>query len=236
MRYQQKFQYVFDRLSASYALYRKFFVQVWWLGMVIAITNTLLNNFMSLKHPSKFEIFLMSSSVLLATLLSVFLSLVMFFKAEGCRNKSPSQWSILSRKEVLSRYYRAFIVFTLTMLWCMLGFILGILPGIILFVFLVFCFPWIVLKNESAWGAIKKSVLLVKGYWFKTFLLYFIPFFLTLVFFILVNIVFGLLDMETPVLANVILEILVGVFILPYYVATTVEQFEFLRAEKKDSL
>lgn len=80
-----------------------------------------------------------------------------------------------SLQVAMSKFPRIAVALIIYFVIGMLGSVVFILPGIFLFVLLIFYLPLIVIDNESIFGSISRSAQLVWGNWWRTFIVILVP-------------------------------------------------------------
>jgi hypothetical protein len=142
---------------------------------------------------------------------------------------NPNYRLVDSLRFVLSKFLIIFSCMVLVYIIVAAGLMLFIVPGIFVGILLIFSLLFILFENAGWLSAIKQSVLLVWGNWWRTFAVILMPALLLL---IIQNIVSVIIGMRLLWL-NVLITSLVVSFVKPFFDAVVLVQFNDLKARTR---
>src|SRR3990167_9095553 len=120
----------------------------------------------------------------------------------------------------------------LTVVPTIIGYILLLVPGVMLQVLLYFAFPLFVINNEPIMEAITKSCKWVWGYWWRTFAVLFLATIAAVVLMGLVS-VMGSAVGGAGFIVKGVLEIILGIIFIPWFYAVMIILFQDLKLRRE---
>ena len=163
----------------SWRLYSKTFSQIWFLTMTVGVlvnASVFFNVFCSLN----FQITTVGNAIIyaVAIILAQVLSIYLFAVALH-RMQAIGDWQNLTLGDSLcyvnKKYSKIIIADFFAHFFILLGLFLLIVPGIYAVVAVLMVQPLILFDNKGSFASLKDSFLLIKGNWWRTFVIFFLP-------------------------------------------------------------
>jgi hypothetical protein len=127
----------------------------------------------------------------------------------------------------------------LSVLLIALGLVLLVVPGLYLAVALLFAYPAMLIDDQPVIGALRASLRLVRGNWWRTSLVLTVALFAVIVFFavgsvagLVVSRLVGGGDVGTDVLVTSVITSLIGALFTPFMVALSLAQYDDLKLRR----
>jgi hypothetical protein len=142
-------------------------------------------------------------------------------------------------RRVLSLLVPSIAMVLLSVLLIAVGLVLLVVPGLYLAVALLFAYPAMLLDGQSVTGAIRASLRLVRGNWWRTSLVLTVALFAVIVFYAVGSVV-GLIlsrlvgggDVGTVFLVTSVITALIGALFTPFMVALSLAQYDDLKLRR----
>lgn len=226
-----------DIWSASFELYKQTVLKVWYLAFIMmAVLLTVFNYAVKTSIVEKaadqaktaMPVIHWSATTIVAyiigLLVTIFIISVILHRIYNLA-LNPNYRLRDSLIFVLSKFLIIFLCMVLVYLIVATGLMLFIVPGIFLGILFIFSLLFILFEDAGWIGAIKQSVQLVWGNWWRTFAVILMP---ALLLFIIQNIVSVIIGMHLMWL-NILITSLVVAFIKPFFDAVVLVQFNDLK-------
>ncbi|MEI8054819.1 MAG: hypothetical protein WCH10_02305 [bacterium] len=164
----------------SLRLYRKTFPQIWFLTAVIGVLVNA-SIFFNMFYPLKFQAAAMVQdsiiyivAVILSHVLNVYLFAVALHRMQTAGDWQDSTlWDSLCY--VNKKYSKIIIAVFFAHLFVLLGWCLLIIPGMYALIAILMVQPLVLFDNKGSFASLRDSFLLVKGNWWRTFVIFFLP-------------------------------------------------------------
>ena len=233
-------------LDASFKLYAASFKKVIGYGLIIGVIYLVLtvamNQLMPVgTNPEQFDPMMMESLSLVMGLMFVSSIAALIFYAAMIyridnlvcgRDDSFGEGLWIGLKKFPAMFFGMFLY----MIAVMVGTLLLVVPGIILWLSLLFYVYFIVVENSSAYGALKASHKLVWGNWWRTLMVFMVPGIMLMVVYMVIGLLVAVLGIEaatsTPLnLVDIFSNLIIGV-IMPYFYALGYVQYRDMKLRK----
>lgn len=221
----------------SWQLYRKTFVQICFLAALIGVLINILL-ILNLLYPLKFQGIAVRSAIIYVVvhiviqLLNVYLLAVILHRMHVISDwKKLTLWDSLCyvneqySKIIIADFFAYFLV--------LLGVFFLFAPAVYLFVAFFMIQPLILFDNKGSFAALKDSIMLVKGNWWRSFVILFLPTFAVSNF--LYWLIFAVYRFPTQKIWYVLIgcNMLIVTFLFPFIVACILVQFKDLKLRKQ---
>ncbi|NOV31935.1 YciC family protein [Methylomonas sp. ZR1] len=233
-------------LDASIKLYSACFSRLWGILSILAVLYIAMGLLTATLQPDPAApqtaaLELLSENLLLILAFVIVFSLVSFvlyaaliYRLDNVTNKREDSFS-----EAITAGFRAFpsMLFAalLYMVAIIVGYILLLIPGLILTLSLMFYLYFIVIDGLGGYRALRASHSLVWGHWWRTATIFTVPMIIWMaVMFALGFLMAFLAPADNQVLMQILMNLL-SVFFMPYFFALGYVQFHDLKLRKSGS-
>jgi hypothetical protein len=140
---------------------------------------------------------------------------------------------------VLSRLWPSIAIALASLLLIALGMVLLVVPGLYLAVALLFAYPAMLLDDQSVPGAIRTSLRLVRGNWWRTSTILTVALFAVVVFYAVGSVVGVILsrligsgDLASVFLVTSVITAMIGALFSPFMLALSLAQYDDLKLRR----
>jgi hypothetical protein len=232
---------VFELLSASFELYTEVFAKLIVYSLILFVVNQLLTHVIMGMMPDATmdqdaQLAAMTQALpqfLILMLVDVIIMWMMYgamiYRVDNAVHGRADDFvsPLLAAVKKMPTLLLASILYFIAV---MLGSIL-IIPGIILMISLMFCWVLVIVEDLGSVDALKTSHRLVWGDWWRTNLVFFLPFLALIIVFGVIGVIMGVIVSPNSQIFNFVFG-LIGALLVPYFYALFYLQYHDLKLRK----
>jgi len=245
--YAQQPQSIQKIIVDTFRLYKTCFTRLWYWSLLFLLIPSLI----TIPTPQEIQTFSVGMSVLwfagamIGFFTAVFGECFLFNRMHNIATQTDSsirtslQIAIKKVWPVIGGIILLMLIFLLTALFCgVLGNFIGgagmymllFIVSVFFLISLAFFIPLILFQNLSVLASFKGSFQLIRGHWWRTFLIFFIIFILFFIAFAIISFIINpLADLR---LVSILGGLIMNTFLAPFFYAVILIQFNDLKARK----